>query len=74
MNTTASILSNGKYRVTSKTEIKTNRSVTFKKLVDEFGANNVKNKRAGWFVYEMTAKALDLFVKTCEVEFINTYM
>lgn len=56
-----------KYRVTTPKEIKLLRGIEAKGIVEEFGANNVKNKRAGYFVYYMTINAFEKFVKTNKV-------
>lgn len=57
----------GKYRVTSPKEIKPARGVESCGVVSEYGANNTKNKRAGFFKYYMTEKAFNKFSKANKV-------
>ena len=52
-----------KYRVTSPVELTISRGIEFDSIIGEFGANMVKNKRAGFFKYYMTKKAFDKFSK-----------
>ena len=63
----------GKYRVTSKYELKTSKGVNFDGIVDEFGANNQPNKNKGFFKYYMTKKAFDMFVKNNKTV-LNIYL
>lgn len=50
-----------KYRVTMPKQIKTGRGIEFDSVVAEFGANNCKNKNAGYFKYYMTKAAFAKF-------------
>ena len=57
----------GKYRVVSKTQLAITKGVKFDSVVEERGANNCVNKRAGWFKYYLTKKAFEKLIETNEV-------
>jgi len=64
---TSTCITSRPYSITSKQEIKISRTIEFTGLVGEYGANNCKNKRVGWFKYLMTRTAFDKFAKTNNV-------
>lgn len=47
------------YRVVSKKPIEIKRGIEAAGKVDEIGANNIPNKRAGWYKYYMTQSAFE---------------
>ena len=55
------------YRVTCKEPINMSRGISYNGIVSEIGANNCKNKRAGWHKYYMTKKAFEKFCETHKV-------
>lgn len=55
------------YRVVSKNEIKLSRGIEFNSIVGEFGANNIPNKRKGFYKYYMTKLAFDKFKEENDV-------
>lgn len=61
------------YRVTMPNQIKISRGIKYDGIIDNIGANGIKNKRAGFHKYYMTPNAFELFCRNNNVTLI-TYL